>query len=397
MSSSHVRSIPVAIFDISSSSVGGAHALIKKAANTEIPLVEKVAILAQSRSEAPLQTELNIERFVAEALKGLEAVATAVRKADVHHPEYIQIVLASPWYTSQTRTIVFSKSTPFLCTEKLVHSLVDKEVEYILKNETDQFGALGTEYTIVEKQLSLIKLNGYVTHAPYGKRATSIEVYLTVTVAPKKVLDQCTDLLRRMYGPRPVGITTSPYATFVSMRARAASTHESVIVDVGEEVTDVAFVKDELFLYQHSFPVGTYELYRALAAEGNHAPSEASAVLESYALQKLSGGAQQTVEKALALFATTWQKGLQEVIDKGHYGFALPPSWFIVVDPHFVQLLQRILANDPFLAHRSATAMTSTIITAGLLEKMVKPAPETVLDVPLAVGLLFVESFLLPE
>jgi hypothetical protein len=86
MSSSHARNIPVAIFDISSSSVGGAHALITKAANTEIPLVEKVAILAQARSEAPLQTELNIERFVAEALKGLETVATAVRKADVHHP-----------------------------------------------------------------------------------------------------------------------------------------------------------------------------------------------------------------------------------------------------------------------------------------------------------------------
>ncbi|HEY0980109.1 MAG TPA: hypothetical protein VGE18_01725 [Candidatus Paceibacterota bacterium] len=397
MSIPKVRSIPVAVFDISSSSVGGAHALIKKAAHGEIPLVEKAAVLAQSRTQAPLQTELNIERFVAEALKGLETVATDIRKRDVHHPEYIQVVLASPWYTSQTRTIFFNKPTPFVCTEKLVHSLVDKEIEYILKNETDRFGALGTEYSIVEKQLSLIKLNGYVTHTPYGKRATSIEVYLTVTIAPKKVLDQFTDLLKRLYGTRPIGITTSAYATFVSLRSRAAATHESVIVDVGEEVTDVAFIKDELFLYQHSFPVGTYELYRALSAEGNHTAAEAISVLESYGLQKLSDGAKQTVEKSLAAFTATWQKGLQSVIDEGHYGFTLPPQWFTVVDPHFVQLVQRAITTDPYLAHRSNTPISSTIVTTETLEKSVKSAPDTALDIPLGVGLLFVESFLLVE
>lgn len=397
MSSPKVRSIPVAVFDISSSSVGGAHALIKKAAHGEMPLTEKAAILAQSRTHSPLQTELDIERFVSETLKSLKTVATDIRKRDVHHPEYIQIVLASPWYTSQTRTISFNKPTPFLCTEKLVHSLVDKEIEYILRNETDRFGELGTEYLIVEKQLSLIKLNGYVTHMPYGKRATSIEVYLTVTIAPKKVLDQCTDLLKRLYGTRPIGITTSAYATFVSLRNRATATHESVIVDIGEEVTDVAFIKDELFLYQHSFPVGTYELYRALAVEGKHSSAEAISVLESYGLQKLSEGAKQTVEKSLIAFTTTWQKGLQSVIDEGHYGFTLPSSWFTVVDPHFIQLVQRSITSDPYLVHRSSTPITSTIVTVETLEKSVKGAVDTVLDIPLALGLLFVESFLLVD
>ncbi len=394
MSSTKVRSIPVAVFDISSSSVGGAHALVNKAAHTDIPLTEKGVLLAQSRVLAPLQEELNIERFVAEALKGLEAVATTIRKEDVHQPEYIQIVLASPWYTSQTRTITYSKTTPFLCTEKLVHTLVDKEIEYVLANETDRFGSLGTEYTIVEKQLSLVKLNGYVTHAPYGKHAQSIEVYLTVTIAPKKVLEQCTELLRRIYGTRKIGITTSAYATFVSMRSSAATIHESVIVDIGEEVTDVAFIKDELFLYQHSFPVGTYELCRILAAEGNHTTSEAFATLEAYRMQKLSVTAQATVARALATFTATWQKGLQAIIDEGHYGFTLPAVWFVVVDPHFAQLTKTILITDPYLAHRSSTPILATTITAEVLDGSVRPANDTVLDIPLALGVLFIEQLM---
>lgn len=394
MSSTKVRTIPVAVFDISSSSVGGAHALIKKAAHSDISLSEKVAVLAQSRALAPLQEELNIERFVAEALKGLETVATAIRKQDVHHPEYIQIVLASPWYTSQTRTILYTKSTPFLCTEKFVHNLVDKEIEYVLTHEKDRFGKLGHEYTIVEKQLSLVKLNGYITHEPYGKRAKSIEIYLTVTIAPKKVLEQCTDLLRRIYGIRQIGITTSAYTTFVSMRSEAAATHESVIVDIGEEVTDVAFVKDELFLYQHSFPFGTYELCRVLATEGKHTTSEAFAVLEAYRMQKLSAKAKAIVDKALAIYASNWQKGLQAVIDEGHYGFTLPSTWFVIVDPHFTQLTKTALMTDPYLAHRASSPITATIITPEIFGGSIKVAPDTVLDVPLALGLLFIERMM---
>lgn len=394
MSPTKVRSIPVAIFDISSSSVGGAHALIKKPLHGTVPLSEKVAILAQSRALAPLQEELNIERFVAEALKGLQTVATAIRKQDVHHPQYIQIVLASPWYTSQTRTITYSKSTPFLCTEKLVHNLVDKEIEYVLTHEKDRFGKLGHEYTIVEKQLSLVKLNGYVTHSPYGKRAKSIEVYLTVTIAPKKVLEQCTDLLHRIYGVREIGITTSAYTTFVSMRSEAASADESVIVDVGEEVTDVAFVKDELFLYQHSFPFGTYELLRVLAVEGNHTTSEAIAVLEAYRMQKLSVKAKSAVDKALTIFVSSWQKGLQAVIDEGHYGFTLPSLWYVIVAPQFTQLIQTILTKDPYLTHRASAPITATMITPEIFNGSVKAAPDTVLDVPLGLGLLFIERLM---
>jgi len=379
--------IPVAVFDISSSSVGGAHALIKKGPQTT---PTTISILAQSRVEATLQEDLNIERFVTATLKGIEAVATTIRTQDVHHPEYIQVVLASPWYVSQTRTILYSKTTPFVCTEKLINNLIDKEIEHIITNEKDRFGDLGKEYSIVEKQVSLVKLNGYVTHTPYGKHATSLELYLTVTIAPKKVLDQFTDLLRRLYGTRQIGVTTSAYTTFIATREQKNAPERCVIVDIGEEVTDVAFVKDQLFLYQHSFPVGTYELYRAVAKKTKSPFAEVKGMLEAYRLQKLAPATKTAIDTALTSFITTWQKGLQGIVDSGHYGYALPSTWYTVVDPRFEQSISTVLSTDDYLTHRADSAITAIMVTPAILP-LVKNAPDTVLDVPLALALLFID------
>jgi len=388
MSSKSAAVIPVAVFDISSSSVGGAHALVKKGAQGDNK--EIVSILSQSRVDSSLQEDINIERFVAETLKGIESVATTIRKEDVHHPEYIQIVLASPWYSSQTRTITYTKKTPFVCTEKFVNSLIDKEIEHIIENETDRFGILGKEYSIVEKQISLIKLNGYVTHAAYGKRATSIELYLTVTIAPKKVLEQFTDLIRRIYGTRKVGVTTSAYTTFVTTRDQVHSEHNAVIVDIGEEITDVAFVKDQLFLYQHSFPVGTYELYRKVAEITGSEFTEVQSQLEGYRLQKLSRRTSTAIDKAVVSFVENWQKGLQGIVDQGHYGFALPTAWYVVVDPKFEQIITTALTSDAYLAHKAHSPIVVRMVTAETLS-LVKGVHDTKVDVPLALALLFID------
>lgn len=386
MSSQHAPTIPVAVFDISSSSVGGAHALIKKGAQVKH---EKIIILAQSRIDAVTQEDLTIERFVSDTLKGIESVATTIRTLDAHQPEYIQVVLASPWYSSQTRSINYNKTTPFICTEKLLNELISKEIEYILTNEEKRFGKLGKEYFIIEKQLSLVKLNGYVTQAPYGKKVTSVELFLTITIVPTAIITQFTDLIRRLYGTRKIGFTTSPYTTFIATRDH--TTQECVVLDIGEEITDVAFIKNDLFLYQHSFPMGTYELYRSVARATGNTLSEVKALLETYRLQKLTGLAKSSIDTAITSFIISWQKQLQTIIDNGHYGFSVPSRWYIVTDPRFEQSIRTAISTDSFLAHKASTAITPIIIT----EKhypLIQQAPETVIDTPLALALLFIDQ-----
>lgn len=372
-----------AVFDISSSSVAGAHALTREDGT--------VALLASARIDAPLQEDINIKRFVDDTVKHLESVTTRIHKADAHHPSSIKVVLASPWYSSQTRTVVYKKDTPFLCTQKLVGDLIESEIEHMLKNEEGSFGTLGKESIIVEKQISGITLNGYSTTSPYGKHAQILELYLTVTMAPKPILDRFTDTLRRAYGTRKIAFTTSPVTTFVVLRQLALAPEDCVVIDVGEEVTDVAFIKGDIVLYQHSFPVGTYGLYRAIAGNGKHTGLEAIATLESYRLGKLSQRASKGVETAINTYGTQWQTGFRSVLDGGAYGFCMPSRCLITADPRFESLLTAAIKSDPFIQHScSYQAVETTFIDESLLEKKVTNSDASALDIPLATTALFV-------
>lgn len=375
----------VAVFDVSSSSVGGAHALItpKKDANAHVTL------LAEIRQEGVLQEDIDMKRFVSDAMKNIASVATALQKADSHKPEHIELVLASPWYVSQTRRVTYKQDLPFVCTKKLIAKIVDEEIAHIVKNELEKFGAYGKEGTIVEKQISLVKLNGYATGDPFGKRAHTIDLFLTVTVAPKKIIDDFADTLKHTYGSRPISITTSPFATFVVARDFLNNGHECVIIDVGEEVTDIGFVTNGLFTYQHSFPVGTYALYRTLTEKGDHTPIEAKAVVEAYRLEKLSATAKTKVSKAVTAFADDWQQGLQKAFEEGHYGFCLPQTCYITADARFEGVFPSIITNDTFIQQTcSRGPVTPVFITEAMLTPFVSSI-DTTFDIALATAALF--------
>ena len=375
----------IAVFDISSSSVGGTHALIHR--EQEKPA--SATLLASVRAEGTLQEDINMKRFVSDTVHNIEHVATSLSKADLHKPSHVEIVLASPWYISQTRLVSFSQETPFVCTKKFIQKLVDDEIAHVIKNELERFGTYGKEGTVVEKQISLVRLNGYATGDPFGKKARTIELSLTLTIVPKKIIDEFTDTLRRTYGTRPIHITTSPYATFVVARDYFNKGKECVIIDVGEEVTDIGFVKNELFLYQHSFPVGTYGLYRALLGNAGQRLVEAKALVEGYRLEKISATAKGKVEKALHAFSQQWQESLQSAFGEGYYGFCLPETCFIIADPRFEGVFPTLIATDPFIQHTcSRGVVTPLFINETMLSPFVTSIDATI-DVALATGVLF--------
>lgn len=390
MSTKKQPTVPVAVFDISSASVGGAHALVRRDSPND---TEKVVLLSQTREAAPVREELDTKRFVSDTVKGLESVARALHSQDKLHPEHIQIVLASPWYTSHTRTISYEKNTEFIFTKQLLNELISKEIDHILIHEKDRFEGLGGEYTIVEKQISQIILNGYVVEQPYDKKARSLEVSLTITIVPKFILAQFKEAIERIYTIKHIQVTTSAYTTFIAMRENAPISQSCVLVDIGEEMTDVAFVKDGVFLYQHSFPVGTAELPRLVSKMGGYEIHEVPAVLDAYRLDTLVLKKKKLVEKALLSFRDIWQKQIQEVVDDGYYGFALPAAWYVVTEPKLELLFKNILSTDPYILHHSVALPVVDIVTSDELYSITKPI-DVELDIPLALALLFIEKLL---
>lgn len=391
MSANKNPNIPVAVFDISSGSVGGAHALVRKGDFVD---TNKVLLLSQKRFNSPLQTELTISRFVNDTLKNIEHVALDLQKESPHHiPDFVQIVLASPWYTSQTRKIFYDKNTDFVCTDKLIKEIISKEINHILIHEKDTFGDLGNEYIIVEKQISKIKINGYPTDDPYGKKGKNIELYLNITVAPKKILDDFKSSIERIYKIKKVHFTTSAYTTHIAMRENRAVSENSVAIDVGEEITDIAFIKDGVFLHQHSFPVGTYELYRKVVENTKSTQEEAMSLLEAYKSGKLNEKNSSKINQSLSEFIEEWQNEIRKVVDSDTQGFILANDWYVVIEKNFEFLVKDKIENDEYLKYKANSKIKVDVVTEDEIKSFIKPF-DLELDIPLALALIFAEKII---
>ncbi|MDQ5930904.1 MAG: hypothetical protein QG674_68 [Patescibacteria group bacterium] len=391
MATSHKKIIPVAVFDISSSSIGGAHVLVP----SHFEKNDKVSVLASLRNISEPKEDLNIEKFVNDSILNLENTISTIKKADNHHPKHIQVLLASPWFVSQTRTISYNKTTDFLCTEKLIDSLIDKEIEYVMNHDMERFGSMGGEGLIIEKQISQIKLNGYATAKPFGKKTQSVELFLVVTVSPKVIIDRIKEVFLKNYGTTVVKFTTSPYATYIVSRDILKLPSELLLVDVGEEVTDIACIKNDLFLYQHSFPVGTHQLYRSLVGNGATTLTEASAVIESFRLAKLSAIMTSNVQKSLDSFGSMWGRSFQELIEGGQNTLKLPENTYITSDYRFGDFFSKLLKEDLFFQHTTGSITPNVLpISYEMLSLHSSSLDKDHLDETLIIGSLFVSLLL---
>jgi hypothetical protein len=344
MAKSNKKMTTIAVFDISSSSVAGAHTIVEKGSENTLG---SVSSLASVKMFSQLKEDINIDRFVEQTISQLQNVITTIKKADNHKPSYVQIILSSPWFVSQTRSIIYSKTTDFVCNQKLIDELVQKEIDHIIENDMARFGDIGKDAVIIEKQISRIKLNGYSTSNPMSKKAQNLELFLVVTVAPKMIIERFKNEIKKEYSTNNIGFSTCTYAQAIVARDFLMATNEMMVIDIGEEVTDVAFVKDSVFLYQHSFPVGIYELYRTLIANNLSSGLEAGAIVESFYKGSLSPSMNISTQKSIDLFGSLWQKAFQQVINNGGYSLMLPHTAYISCDQRFEHFFSTVIQSDP--------------------------------------------------
>ena len=140
------------VFDIGSSSVGGAVFEVEKLGVPEIILSVREPII--------LEEKINIDRFLFLTIKSLETVASRVCMAGIGKPSRIFCVLSSPWYASQTRTIKLEKNAPFLFTPKLADDLIQKEMSLFREEHSTELSRSNNRIRPIEfKNMKIMLIN----------------------------------------------------------------------------------------------------------------------------------------------------------------------------------------------------------------------------------------------
>ena len=160
----------VVIFDIGSGSIGGAFVGIEGEKPPEI--------IFTTRRDIPFQEKLNFQRFLDSMIKTLEEMFVLMKKAGGGvKVDQAYCILSSPWYASQTRLIRYSQDTAFSVTENGLDKLIQKEVALFSNSKLFAHSKTGdAPPEIMESKNIQIKLNGYEMQAPYGKKASELEI-----------------------------------------------------------------------------------------------------------------------------------------------------------------------------------------------------------------------------
>src|SRR3989338_597807 len=156
------------VFDIGSSSVGGALFYMQKSGTPKI--------IFSIREPIILEDVVDVDRFFSGTMQSLEIVVNKIYTARLGAPARIFCTLSSLWYVSQTRMINFEKNTPFIFTGKLADSLIAKELDLFKEKYLIKHNNTKDDVRLIELKSIKTMLNGYETLKSLDQKAKQIEM-----------------------------------------------------------------------------------------------------------------------------------------------------------------------------------------------------------------------------
>jgi len=328
------------VFDIGSSSVGGAVFEIQKFGIPKIILSIREPII--------LEEKINTERFLFLTLKSLEAVASRICIMGIGKPSKIFCVLSSPWYASQTRVIKLEKNTSFLFTSKLADSLIQKEISLFEEEHLNKFSHSDEKARMIEFKNMKTMLNGYVTDEPFDKKVKKIEMVVFISMSEDKILKKMVGAISRHFHSEDVKFSSFTMASFTVARDMFMHQENFLLVDIAGEVTDISLVKKDVLSESISYPLGRNFMIRGVADSLSYTLSEAKSFISLYKDKHAVESVEKRLEPVISKLKTEWLNGFQQALVNLSNDISVPSTIFITVDQDLIDFFSEIIKTEQF-------------------------------------------------
>ncbi len=346
----------VVIFDIGSGSVGGAIARIPTDGKG-LPVIIKLA-----RTEIEFQAELNFGLFMKDMLKALNTTAISLYKEMVGAPEEIVVVLASPWYLSETRTIKMSKDKVFTFTKKLADELLQKEIEALNEMYQKKYGGIDSTPEVIENQVLDVSLNGYSVEDPIGKSSKSIEMSMIISLSPKICLEKIRNTIGKTFHHSHIKFSSFVVSSYLAVRDKYVATDSYLLLDIGGEVTDVAIISKGILKASLSFPFGKKIFFKYICTKLNIELRDAKELFTLYSLGALSERRKKKVSPLFQSIENSWGEAFRMCIGTLPHILTLPSTIFVTADEDIRGWFVNVIKNEPYIqsmvAERKCTVIT---------------------------------------
>jgi DNA-binding transcriptional MerR regulator len=328
------------VLDIGSSSVGGALFWMQ---STGIP-----KIIFAMREPIPLEEEISIDKLITLTVKTLNVVVSKICMMGLGRPSRMYCVLSSPWYASQTRVLKLEKNTPFIFTEKLADSLIQKEIALFKEEYKEKDSHPDNQIRPIELKNMKTVLNGYDTLRPLNQKAKVLEMTIFASVSQEQILKKVEETIERHFHSREIRFSSFVMSSFTVARDMFVNQDNFLLINIGGEVTDISMIKKEIIQESVSYPAGRNFIIRNVAKGLGVSLVEAKSLISLYKDGHMADVTEKKAEEVISSIKTRWLKKFQESLSNLTNDISIPATIFITVDQDLAEFFSNIIKTEEF-------------------------------------------------
>lgn len=330
----------VLVFDIGSSSVGGALFLTQSSGIPKIifSIVEPIK----------LEEGIEISRFLSLMLQSLDAVVNKVYSAKLGAPSKCFCVLSSPWYTSQTRIINYSKNTPFIFNTKLADELIQKEIKIFEEENLEKYKNVGNAVRSIELKNIKTTLNGYEISAPLNQKTKELEMVVFVAISGEQILNGVENTIAKHFNFHQIKFSSFAMASFSAVRDMNHQKSDFLLADIAGEITDISMIKNNVLRESISFPIGRNFFIRGVASGLGCSLDEAKSLISLFKDEHADKSLVQNIAPIMDKLKTEWLKKFQESLAHLSHDISVPATIFIALDNDLSKFFYQTIKTEQF-------------------------------------------------
>lgn len=320
----------VAIIDVNSSSVGAC--VIKKFNQHKNNKEKKSEIIWHSRKYINFNDDLNFKIYFKNIETALIEIVNLIKK-EQYKPQNIYCFLSTPFFVSRSKTSQHQLNPNSAIKNDFIEKIISNNVNKFL-SETPQLYSdiLDDEKVIIENQIQSIKLNGYVTQDPAGKKAKTLEISHYMSLGSKNILNRLNSSLSQINHKAHIEFISSLYGYASIFSTLYPSKDSAILLDVSGELTDIIVISNSTINSHVSFPIGNNSVIRKAQNLLNSTKASAQSELVLFAEGELAETAKNKLKENLEPIKKEWTEKFESALELVMENSILPESVYIISD-----------------------------------------------------------------
>jgi hypothetical protein len=319
----------VAIFDIASGSIGGSIVKISKE-ESGLPV-----ILRSIRLDIPNSD--NFEKLFNNTIKIFHNVLTQM--SSFSKIDEVHCFLSAPWYISEIRNVSLEKDIKSVFTEKQGDDLLKKEVRKV----TDKFK---DNMVVIDSIIMNLKLNGYNTNNPVGKKYKNIDFDIFISATPNFFIEKLKSGISNFLPNTKINFSSFIASSFISLREKCLKPDSYIFIDVSSEITEIAIINNSSIRYSMTFPVGKKSIIRHIADKKGLEFRDAKELFNLYISDNLSQNIKINVKNTIQEAQDLWLANFYRCLNHVDKSITVPSFIFITADNDIKNWISKLVRSN---------------------------------------------------